>query len=51
MNNKKQYLMEYVFIFVLLIVIVVSGVKLFGGKVNSMFQNSSETISTESNMK
>lgn len=50
-NNKGQGMVEYILIIVLVVIVVIAGVKMFGGKVNAMFQDSTEKISTEANVK
>lgn len=50
-NNKGQGMTEYIIIIVLVVIVAIVGVKMFGGKVNSMFQDSTEKISTEANVK
>ena len=50
-NNKGQGMVEYILIIVLVVIVVIAGVKMFGGKVNNMFQDSTQKISTEANVK
>ena len=50
-NNKGQGMVEYILIIVLVVIVVIAGVKMFGGKVNTMFQDSTQKISTEANVK
>lgn len=50
-NKKGQGMTEYILIIVLIVIVVVAGVKLFGGKVNSLFVDSTNKISTEASVK
>ena len=36
-NKKGQGMVEYILIIVLVVIVVIAGVKLFGGKVTSLF--------------
>ena len=49
-DESGQGMVEYILIIVLVVIVVIAGVKMFGGKVNTMFQNSTTKISTEANV-
>lgn len=46
-SNKGQGMVEYILIIVLVVIVVIAGVRLFGDKVNSLFEDSTDKISTE----
>ena len=50
-SKKGQGMVEYILIIVLVVIVVIAGVKLFGGKVNSLFEDSTNKISTEASVK
>ncbi len=48
-NNKGQSMVEYILIVALIAVIVIAGVRIFGDQINSLFQDSSQKIESETN--
>ncbi|MFH1367822.1 MAG: Flp family type IVb pilin [Elusimicrobiota bacterium] len=46
-NSRGQGMVEYILIVALIAVIVLVGIKLFGGKINTLFQDSAEKIESE----
>ena len=48
-NKKGQGMVEYILIIVLIVIIALVGVKLFGGKLNTIFEDTSTKIETEAN--
>lgn len=46
-NKKGQGMVEYILIIVLIVIIALVGVKTFGGKLNTIFQDTSKKIGTE----
>lgn len=48
-NRKGQGMVEYILIIVLIVIIALVGVKMFGGKLNSIFKDTSTKIGTEAN--
>ncbi len=48
-GKKAQGLVEYILIIALIAILVIGGVKLFGGKVKKSFKDAAETISEEVN--
>lgn len=48
-KGKGQGMVEYVLIIALVVIIVIAGVKLFGGKVNTLFEKSADKIQSEGN--
>ncbi|MBQ3834313.1 MAG: Flp family type IVb pilin [Elusimicrobia bacterium] len=50
-SKKGQGMVEYILIIFLVVVVVISAVKLFGGKVNTMFSETNDKIATEANVR
>jgi Flp pilus assembly pilin Flp len=48
-DKKGQGMVEYILIIVLIVIIALVGVKMFGGKLNSIFEDTSTKIGTEAN--
>lgn len=48
-GKKGQGMVEYILIIALIAILVIGGVKFFGGKVKKSFRDAGETISTEVN--
>lgn len=48
-NKKGQGMVEYILIIILIVIIALVGVKTFGGKLNSIFQDTSKKVGTEAN--
>lgn len=46
-GKKAQGLVEYILIIALIAILVIGGVKLFGGKVKKSFKDAGDTISKE----
>jgi len=46
-NKKGQGMVEYILIIVLVVIVVIAGVRLFGDKIYSLFNYSTNKISTE----
>ncbi len=49
-NKKGQGMVEYILIIFLVVVVVIAAVKIFGGKVNTMFSQTNEKISSTANV-
>ena len=50
-NKNGQGMVEYILIIVLVVIVVIAGVNLFGGKVNSLFEDSPNKISPEASVR
>lgn len=50
-SRTGQGMVEYILIIFLVVVVVISAVKIFGGKVNTMFTETNDKISSEANVK
>ncbi len=50
-SKKGQGMVEYILIIFLVVVVVISAVKIFGGKVNTMFTETNDKISSEANVR
>jgi Flp pilus assembly pilin Flp len=46
-NSRGQGMVEYVLIVALIALIVLAGVKLFGGKVKDLFSSAADKVATE----
>lgn len=48
-RSKGQGMVEYILIVALIAVIVIAGVRLFGGQVRDLFKNSADRVQSEGN--
>ena len=46
-NKKGQGMVEYILIIVLVVIVVIAGLKLFGGNIKKMFDTSNQQIHSE----
>ena len=46
-NKKGQGMVEYILIIVLIVIIALVGVKMFGGQLNTLFENTSKKVEQE----